>query len=151
MSELNLTHLGKQSVIETDPDKVVLDRIDNPVYGALYVARFTAPEFTSLCPKTGQPDFATLVIDYIPGDFLLESKSLKLYLFSFRGHGDFHEKCTVDIGERIAKTIDPVWLRIVGFWNGRGGINIDVVWETGVLPKTVTPLSLDKRQLYKNW
>lgn len=151
MTDLNLTHLGKQSPIETDPDKVVLDKVPNPDPRLNYVARFTVPEFTSLCPMTGQPDFATLVIDYVPEYYLLESKSLKLYTFAFRNRGDFHEKCTVDIGKRIFDTIKPQWFRIAGFWNGRGGINIDVVWEAGELPAGVTPLGLDKRQLYKNW
>lgn len=151
MTDLNLTHLGKQSPIETDPDKVVLDKVPNPNPGLNYVARFTVPEFTSLCPMTGQPDFATLVIDYVPSNFLLESKALKLYMFAFRNRGDFHEKCTTDIGKRIFDTIKPRWFRIAGFWNGRGGINIDVVWEAGELPAGVTPLGLDKRQLYKNW
>src|ERR1700722_12838302 len=112
-----LTHLGKQSPIETDPDKVVLDKIDNPTTG-FTCCRFTVPEFTSLCPKTGQPDFATLIIDYVPDLYLLESKSLKLYTFAFRNRGDFHEKCTDDIGYRIFRELSPLWLRIAGFWNG---------------------------------
>lgn len=145
-----LTHLGKQSVIETDPNKVVLDKIPNPTPGYLYCCRFTAPEFTSLCPKTGQPDFATMIIDYVPDKFLLESKSLKLFLFAFRNRGDFHEKCTSDIGARINRIISPRWLRIAGFWNGRGGISIDVVCELGSLPTTVHPLSIDNVKLYNN-
>ena len=100
-----------------------------------YVVRFTAPEFTSLCPVTGQPDFAHLVIDYVPGQWLLESKSLKLYVASFRNHGAFHEDCTVMIGKRIAAEIKPKWLRIGGYWYPRGGIPIDVFWQTGKLPK----------------
>lgn len=151
MNELNLTHLGKQSPIETDPDKVVLDKVPNPNPSMYFCSRFTIPEMTSRCPLTNQPDFATLVIDYVPRQFLLESKALKLYIFAFRDVGSFHEKCTTDIGKRIFDTIDPLWFRIVGFWNGRGGISIDVVWEKGTLPPTVHPLSLDKRQLYKNW
>ena len=96
-----------------------------------YLVRFTAPEFTSLCPVTGQPDFAHLVIDYVPGQWLLESKSLKLYVASFRNHGAFHEDCTVVIGKRIASEIKPKWLRIGGYWYPRGGIPIDVFWQTG--------------------
>jgi 7-cyano-7-deazaguanine reductase len=101
------------------------------------VARFTAPEFTSLCPVTGQPDFAHLVIDYVPKDFLVESKSLKLYLASFRNHGAFHEDCTVAIGKRMAALIKPAYLRIAGYWYPRGGIPIDVFWQTGTCPKSV--------------
>jgi 7-cyano-7-deazaguanine reductase len=91
-----------------------------------------APEFTSLCPVTGQPDFAHLVIDYAPGDWLIESKSLKLYLTSFRNHGSFHEDCTVKIGRKIVEIAQPRWLRIGGYWYPRGGIPIDVFWQTGV-------------------
>ena len=100
-----------------------------------YVVRFTAPEFTSLCPITGQPDFAHLVIDYVPADWLLESKSLKLYVAVFRNHGAFHEDCTVMIGKRIAAEIRPKWLRIGGYWYPRGGIPIDVFWQTGRPPQ----------------
>ena len=101
------------------------------------MARFSAPEFTSLCPVTGQPDFAHLVIDYVPGDWLVESKSLKLYLTSFRNHGAFHEDCTVAIGKRLVALLDPKWLRIGGYWYPRGGIPIDVFWQTGVVPEGV--------------
>jgi 7-cyano-7-deazaguanine reductase len=145
-----LTHLGKQSPIQNDPDKVILDPIINPSMGYLYCCRFTAPEFTSLCPKTGQPDFATIIIDYVPDKFLLESKSLKLFLFAFRNRGDFHEKCTSDIGDRIAQAISPRWLRVAGFWNGRGGISIDIVCEYGTLPERIHPLSIDNVKLYNN-
>ena len=145
-----LTHLGKQSVIETDPDKVILDRIPNPNPHLMYTCRFIAPEFTSLCPKTGQPDFATLIIDYCPRGYLLESKALKLYLFAFRNHGHFHEACTTDIGKRIYDKIEPRWLRIAGFWNGRGGIAINVVWQEGTLPENVIPQSIDNLRLYNN-
>jgi 7-cyano-7-deazaguanine reductase len=145
-----LTHLGKQSPIETNPKSVILDKIPNQNKDALYCCRFTAPEMSSLCPKTGQPDFATLIIDYAPKDYLLESKALKLYLFAFRNHGDFHENCTIAIGKRIFNTINPYWLRIAGFWNGRGGISIDIVWEAGQLPNGVKPLSIDNVKLYNN-
>jgi len=101
----------------------------------LYLARFTAPEFTSLCPVTGQPDFAHLVIDYAPGDWLIESKSLKLFLSSFRDHGAFHEDCTLAVGRRIVETAQPRWLRIGGYWYPRGGIPIDVFWQTGAPPE----------------
>jgi 7-cyano-7-deazaguanine reductase len=129
--------LGRSAPIPAAPEEAILDRVPNPHPDTHYIARFTCPEFTSLCPVTGQPDFATLVIDYVPGKWLLESKALKLYLFAFRNHGAFHEGCTVDIGKRIAETIEPVFLRIGGYWYPRGGIPIDVFWQTGKLPDGV--------------
>ena len=108
----SLSQLGVQTAAPTNPEEAVLERVPNPHADTLYVARFTAPEFTSLCPVTGQPDFAHLVIDYVPGDWLVESKSLKLYLTSFRNHGAFHEDCTVAIGKRLADLLQPKWLRI---------------------------------------
>ena len=117
------------------PTRRVLDRVPNPHPDTNYVARFTAPEFTCLCPVTGQPDFAHLVIDYVPGRWLVESKSLKLYLDSFRNHGAFHEDCTVAIGKRLAALLKPKWLRIGGYWYPRGGMPIDVFWQTGKLPE----------------
>ena len=113
----------------------MLERVANPHPDTHYLARFTAPEFTSLCPVTGQPDFAHLVIDYVPGDWLVESKSLKLYLGSFRNHGAFHEDCTVAIGKRLVDLLEPKWLRIGGYWYPRGGMPIDVFWQTGTLPE----------------
>jgi 7-cyano-7-deazaguanine reductase len=147
--ESQLTHLGKQSPIQNDPDKAVLDKIPNPHPTLYYSARFTIPEFTSKCPATGQPDFATLIIDYVPKKYLVESKSLKLWMFAFRDHGAFHEDVTVGIGKRLYDELDPYWIRIAGFWNGRGGISIDVVWEKGALPNA-NPLSLDNVKLYNN-
>ena len=137
MNDLHLTQLGQPSAGFDSPDKAVLERVPNPQKGQLYLARFTCPEFTSLCPVTGQPDFAHLVIDYLPGDWLIESKSLKLYLASFRNHGAFHEDCTVAIGRRIVEVAEPRWLRIGGYWYPRGGIPIDVFWQTGKLPAGV--------------
>ncbi|MEZ5900924.1 MAG: preQ(1) synthase [Hyphomicrobium sp.] len=132
-----VTLLGKQTPLPEHPDAATLERVANPHADTFYVARFTQPEFTSLCPVTGQPDFAHLVIDYVPGDWLVESKSLKLYLASFRNHGAFHEDCTVAIGKRIAKLLDPHYLRIGGYWYPRGGMPIDVFWQTGKLPDGV--------------
>ena len=129
--------LGKRSDIAESPDKAVLDRVPNPHADTRYVARFTAPEFTCLCPITGQPDFAHLVIDYVPDRWLVESKSLKLYLASFRNHGAFHEESTVAIGKRIAALLEPHYLRIGGYWYPRGGMPIDVFWQTGKLPEGV--------------
>jgi 7-cyano-7-deazaguanine reductase len=111
--------------------------VPNPHPDAAYVVRFTAPEFTTLCPITGQPDFAHFVIDYVPGRTILESKSLKLYLNSFRNASGFHEATTVSIAKRIADTIKPKYLRIAGYWYPRGGIPIDIFWQTGKLPAGV--------------
>jgi len=130
-----LTQLGQASEQPKSPDEAILERVPNPQAGTDYLVRFTAPEFTSLCPMTGQPDFAHLVIDYVPGDWLVESKSLKLFLVSFRNHGAFHEDCTIAIGKRLIDAIAPKWLRIGGYWYPRGGMPIDVFWQTGVPPK----------------
>ena len=132
---MRTTQLGKPVRIPASPDQAKLDRVPNPHPDTHYVARFTMPEFTLMCPVTGQPDFAIIVIDYVPNRWLVESKSLKLYLNSFRNHGAFHEDCTVMIGKRIADEIKPKWLRIGGYWYPRGGIPIDVLWQTGKLPK----------------
>src|SRR5579864_3237342 len=118
--------LGRAVEWPTTPDAAKLDAVPNPQNDANYLVRFTVPEFTSICTVTGQPDFAHLVVDYVPRDLILESKSLKLYLFSFRNHGAFHEECTVSIGKRLAETLKPHWLRIGGYWYPRGGIPIDV-------------------------
>jgi 7-cyano-7-deazaguanine reductase len=128
------TLLGKEVALPQSPEVATLDRVPNPHPGKLYLARFTAPEFTSLCPVTGQPDFAHLVIDYVPRSWLVESKSLKLYLGSFRNHGAFHEDCTIAIADRLVKFLSPRWLRIGGYWYPRGGIPIDVFWQTGRPP-----------------
>ncbi|MBU4612055.1 NADPH-dependent 7-cyano-7-deazaguanine reductase QueF [Achromobacter sp. GG226] len=130
----HLTQLGTQIAAATSPEAAVLERVPNPHPDTAYVARFTAPEFTSLCPVTGQPDFAHLVIDYVPQDWLVESKSLKLFLTAFRNHGAFHEDCTVGIGRRLADLLEPRWLRIAGYWYPRGGIPIDVFWQTAEPP-----------------
>jgi 7-cyano-7-deazaguanine reductase len=132
-----VTQLGQQTPLPESPETAVLERVPNPHPDTLYVARFTQPEFTSLCPVTGQPDFAHLVIDYVPRDFLVESKSLKLYLGAFRNHGAFHEDCTVAIGKRIADLLNPHFLRIGGYWYPRGGMPIDVFWQRGELPAGV--------------
>ena len=135
--ETHAKQLGRQTLLPTSPEAAQLDRVPNPQADTDYLARFTAPEFTSLCPVTGQPDFATLVIDYVPDRWLVESKSLKLYLGAFRNHGAFHEDCTVGIGRRLVTVLEPRWLRIGGYWYPRGGIPIDVFWQTGEPPKSV--------------
>jgi 7-cyano-7-deazaguanine reductase len=132
-----LTQLGRNVALPTSPDKAVLESVPNPQAGSDYVVRFTAPEFTTLCPITGQPDFAHFVIDYCPAGFIVESKSLKLFLGSFRNHAAFHEDCTLTIGKRVVAAIKPRFLRIAGFWYPRGGIPIDVFWQTGRLPGNV--------------
>ena len=132
-----LTQLGHATAQPASPEEARLERVPNPHPGTRYVVRFTAPEFTSLCPMTGQPDFAHLMIDYVPRDWLVESKSLKLYLTSFRNHGAFHEACTLDIAKRLADELSPEWLRIGGYWYPRGGIPIDVFWQTGPAPEGV--------------
>lgn len=135
MSEIQVTQLGRVVGGFDSPEAAVIERVHNPQRGQTYLARFTAPEFTSVCPVTGQPDFATLVIDYVPGEWLVESKSLKLFLSSFRNHGAFHEDCTLMIGRRLVEVAEPVWLRIGGYWYPRGGIPIDVFWQTGAPPQ----------------
>jgi 7-cyano-7-deazaguanine reductase len=129
-----LSQLGARTALPESPDQAVLERVANPHPDVVYLARFTAPEFTSLCPVTGQPDFAHLVIDYAPRQWIVESKSVKLYLGSFRNHGAFHEDCTVAIAKRLVAALEPAWLRIAGYWYPRGGIPIDVFWQTGPAP-----------------
>jgi 7-cyano-7-deazaguanine reductase len=131
----DLTQLGRLTPIPASPEAAKLERVPNPQPGALYLVRFSAPEFTSICPVTGQPDFGILVIDYAPKDWIVESKSLKLFLQSFRNHGAFHEDCTLQVAQRVIKTVDPVWLRIGGYWNPRGGMPIDVFWQTAAPPE----------------
>src|SRR3977135_985 len=126
--------LGRPVAIPASPDKATLDRVPNPRPEAQHLARFTFPEFTSICPVTSQPDFGIMVIDYVPDKWLVESKSLKLYLQSFRNHGAFHEDCTVSIGRRVNDLLRPVWLRIGAYFTPRGGMPIDVFWQSGVPP-----------------
>jgi len=130
-----LSQLGQNAVPAMSPKEAVLETVDNPKMDRLYLARFTSPEFTSLCPVTGQPDFAHLVIDYAPDKKIIESKSFKLFLTSFRNHGAFHEDCTVYVAERLVEAAKPHWLRIAGFWYPRGGIPIDVFYQTGLAPE----------------
>ena len=118
-----LTQLGHAVGLPESPEAAVLERVPNPHPDVAYAVRFAAPEFTSLCPMTGQPDFAHLVIDYVPGDWLVESKSLKLFLGSFRNHGAFHEDCTVGIGLRLVETLAPRWLVVSRMlWKFPGGM-----------------------------
>jgi 7-cyano-7-deazaguanine reductase len=126
--------LGRCADLPENPAAAILDTVPNSHPGSLYLVRFTCPEFTTLCPVTGQPDFAHLVIDYVPGERLVESKSLKLYLGSYRSYPDFHEACTVGIARRLEQVLEPVWLRIGGYWYPRGGMPIDVFYQSGPPP-----------------
>ncbi len=132
-----LSQLGQLSETPASPEEAELDRVGNPHEDTKYVVRFVCPEFTSICPVTGQPDFAHLVIDYIPQAWIVESKSLKVYLAAFRNHGAFHEDCTVAIAKRLVDLLAPHWLRIGGYWYPRGGIPIDVFWQSGTPPEGV--------------
>lgn len=133
----SLTQLGGATELPESPEKAVLEKVPNSMADVNYLVRFTAPEFTSLCPMTGQPDFAHLMIDYVPDQWLVESKSLKLFLGSFRNHGAFHEDCTVGIARRLIGELEPRWLRIGGYWYPRGGIPIDVFFQSGPVPDGV--------------
>jgi 7-cyano-7-deazaguanine reductase len=137
MTGEQLTQLGQLTALPASPEAAVLERVENPHPNLDYLVRFTAPEFTSLCPKTGQPDFAHLVLDYVPRSWIVESKSLKLFLHSFRNHGAFHEDCTLAIASRVMEAIEPSWLRIGGYWYPRGGMPIDVFYQSGKPPENL--------------
>ena len=132
-----LNQLGKKSKILSDPRKVILDTVENPNKKLKYVVRLSSPEFTSICPLTSQPDFGNIIIDYIPSKLIVESKSFKLFLHSFRNHGAFHEECTLMIANKVINAVSPDWLRIGGFWNPRGGIPIDIFYQTGKKPNDI--------------
>jgi len=135
MADLN--NLGKKSKFIDDPNLVNLECVKNPHKNLDYIVRLTSPEFTSICPITNQPDFGIIIIDYLPKNLIVESKSFKLFLHSFRNHGAFHEDCTIFIAKKIIQTIKPKWLRAAGYWNPRGGIPIDIFFQTGQLPENV--------------
>ena len=130
----HLDALGNKSTIPTHPDKTILEKVANPKIGVNYSIRLTCPEFTSICPVTSQPDFAYIIIDYVPNEFIVESKSFKLYLLGYRNHGAFHEDCTITIAQDIIDLLLPKWLRIAGYWYPRGGIPIDIFWQTSEKP-----------------
>ena len=132
-----LNQLGKKSKILSNPKKVILDTVENPNKKLKYVIRLSSPEFTSICPLTSQPDFGNIIIDYIPSKLIVESKSFKLFLHSFRNHGAFHEECTLMIANKVINAVSPDWLRIGGFWNPRGGIPIDIFYQTGKKPNDI--------------
>lgn len=129
-----LTQLGQQTPLPASPEQAVLERVENPHPNLEYLIRFACPEFTSICPKTAQPDFAHIVIDYVPRKWIVESKSLKLFLHSFRNHGAFHEDCTLTIAKRLIELMEPTWLRIGGYWYPRGGIPIDIFFQSAPPP-----------------
>ena len=133
----NFSKLGKKINFFEKPDINILEKVENPKKNVLYTIRFTCPEFTSICPVTSQPDFANIIIDYVPKKFIVESKSFKLYLQSYRNHGAFHEDCTITIALDVVKTLSPIWLRIAGYWYPRGGIPIDIFWQTSKEPDKV--------------
>jgi len=135
MAKPRLTQLGRKTALPAAPEVAQLERVPNPEPRETYLVRFTCPEFTALCPITGQPDFAHLVIDYVPRRWLVESKSLKLFLGAFRNHGAFHEACTLLIARRLVAALAPRWLRIGGYWYPRGGMPIDVFYQTGAPPR----------------
>ncbi|AHA27704.1 preQ(1) synthase [Candidatus Liberibacter americanus] len=132
-----LSILGNNAKIPNNPDDALLEKIPSRNKELNYVVRFTVPEFTSLCPITSQPDFAHIVIDYIPKDWLVESKSLKIFMASFRNHHSFHEDCSIYIANRLIKLLEPKWMRIGTYWYPRGGIPIDVFWQTGHPPEGI--------------
>ena len=133
----SLTYLGRDTPAPGMPDEAVLDRVPNSHKGTAYVVRFSAPEFTTLCAVTGQPDFGHFIIDYVPKAWLVESKSLKFFLASFRNHSTFHEECTLEVGKRLAAVLKPTFLRVAAHWYPRGGMPIDVFWESGRLPTNI--------------
>ena len=134
---LELNQLGGSTTQPTNPDEASLEFVQNPHQDTKYVVRFTCPEFTSLCPVTGQPDFARFIIDYVPNKKIVESKSLKLFLNSFRNFAAFHEDCTVKIAKRLILEMEPYWLRIGGYWDPRGGIPIDIFYQTEAPPADI--------------
>ncbi len=140
----SLTQLGQQVTPPASPQEAQLETFVNPHADVDYVVRLTAPEFTTVCPMTGQPDFAALIVDYVPRECLVESKSFKLFLWSFRNHGVFHEEATVYIHKRLEEALQPKYLRVVGLWNVRGGITIDVAIESGACPVGCQLLPLGK-------
>lgn len=123
MEELH--SLGKKTQYPTDYKPEILEHFNNKHTENDYWVKFNCPEFTSLCPITGQPDFATIYISYVPNVKMVESKSLKLYLFSFRNHGDFHENCINTIMKDLIKLLDPKYIEVWGKFMPRGGISID--------------------------
>ncbi|WP_104745783.1 preQ(1) synthase [Helicobacter pullorum] len=129
---MELKQLGKQIEYTFDYNKKLLETFENKHSNRDYFVKFNCPEFTSLCPITGQPDFATIYISYIPNIKMVESKSLKLYLFSFRNHGGFHEDCVNTILNDLVELMEPKYIEVWGKFTPRGGISIDPYVNYGI-------------------
>ena len=129
--------LGQNVKAVDSPISYKFDKINNKNNNSLYNIRITVPEFTSICPVTGQPDFATIIVDYVPKQSIVESKSFKLFIQSFRNYGIFHEDVTVMIGKNLRKSLRPKWIRCLGYFAPRGGIPIDVFWQSASPPKNI--------------
>lgn len=136
-----LKNLGKKTNYRFNYDKSMLEIIENKHRDRDFWVKFNCPEFTSLCPATGQPDFATIYISYIPGSKMVESKSLKLYLFSFRNHGAFHEDCVNIILNDLIDLMDPAYIEVLGKFLPRGGLSIDPWCNYGKPGTTYTELA----------
>ena len=133
----NFLNLGQKISIPDKPSRKLLEKVKNPKINVKYCIRLTCPEFTSICPITSQPDFATIIIDYIPNKHIVESKSFKFYLLGYRNLGAFHEDCSITIAQDLQHALKPNWLRIVAFWFPRGGIPIDIFWQTSKKPENI--------------
>ena len=129
--------LGKVTQASISPVGYKFDKIKNKNQDTIYNIRITVPEFTSICPVTGQPDFATILIDYVPKLSIVESKSFKLFIQSFRNYGIFHEDVTLMIGKKLKNSLNPKWIRVLAYFAPRGGIPIDVFWQTSSPPKNI--------------
>ncbi len=139
--------LGKKTQYPSDYEPNVLERFQNRHPDNDYFVKFNCPEFTSLCPITGQPDFATIYISYIPDQWMVESKSLKLYLFSYRNHGDFHENCINTIMKDLIALLSPRYIEVWGRFLPRGGLSIDPYCNYG-MPDTRFQTMAEKRMMW---
>ena len=129
--------LGKSIIVPKSPEGFKFDLIKNSNKKLVFNIRLSVSEFTSICPVTKQPDFGILIIDYVPKNWLVESKSFKTYIHSYRNYGIFHEDVVMKIGVELFKTMKPVWFRIAGYFAPRGGIPIDVFWQSSKKPKNL--------------
>lgn len=129
--------LGKSVIVPKSPEGFKFDLIKNSNKKLVFNIRLSVSEFTSICPVTKQPDFGVLIIDYVPKNWLVESKSFKTYIHSYRNYGIFHEDVVMKIGVELFKTMKPVWFRIAGYFAPRGGIPIDVFWQSSKKPKNL--------------
>ena len=148
MKKINV--LGQNVKVVDSPIGYKFDKINNKNKNSLYNIRITVPEFTSICPVTGQPDFATIIVDYVPRQSIVESKSFKLFIQSFRNYGIFHEDVTLLIGKQLFKSLKPKWIRVQGFFSPRGGIPIDVFWQSSKQPNNIHLPEIDFSSLTIN-